>query len=271
MTEQLSDQTIHHLKPLVTVAMPVYNGGQYLRPAVLSIINQTFRNWELLIIDDGSTDSALDTIADVKDNRVKIFRDSTNKGLAFRLNQAIDLAQGDFFARMDSDDISYPKRFELQLAAFKANPNLDLVTTRTSTINSKNQIIGQLPFVSTHQQICAKPWQGFYMPHPAWFGKIDWFRKYRYASPAPYLCEDQELLLRTYKQSQFACLEQVLLQYRMRDSINLSKSIKTRWSVLKCQLKAFGYDEIAFKALATAVYVLRVLKDIFRKLTEITK
>jgi glycosyltransferase involved in cell wall biosynthesis len=256
---------------LITVAMPIYNAGEYLVDAVNSIIAQTYANWELYVIDDGSTDNAIDSIKLIKDARIKILQDGLNKGLAARLNQAIDLAKGQYFARMDQDDISMPERFKMQIDALEANLNLDLVATRALTINSKNQIIGQLPFVSTHQQICAKPWLGFYMPHPTWLGRTEWFRKHPYASPAPYFCEDQELLLRTYKQSQFACLEQVLFQYRMRDTLNLSKSIKTRWAVLKCQLNAFKLNEMTFNGLAIIVFILRVLKDVFNKLTESKK
>lgn len=251
--------------------MPIYNAGEYLVEAVNSIIVQTYTNWELYVIDDGSTDNAIDSIKLIKDERIIILEDGLNKGLAARLNQAIDLAKGQYFARMDQDDISMPERFKLQLAALEANSNLDLVATRTLTINSKNQIIGQLPFASTHQLICAKPWRGFYMPHPTWLGKIEWFRKYRYASPASYFCEDQELLLRTYKHSQFACLEQALLKYRLRDKINLIKSIKTRWAVLKCQLNAFKLNEMTFNGLAIIVFILRVLKDVFSKLAESKK
>jgi len=251
--------------------MPVYNAGKFLGAAVNSIITQTYTNWELLIIDDGSTDNAIDSIQLIKDDRIKILKDGLNKGLAARLNQAIDLAKGQYFARMDQDDISMPERFKLQIEALESNSNLDLVASRALTINSKNQIIGQLPFASDHQQICAKPWRGFYMPHPTWMGRVEWFRKNRYASPAPYFCEDQELLLRTYKQSQFDCLEQALLQYRMRDTVNLNKIIKIRRAVLKCQLKAFNRNEIVFKSLAIVIYVLRVLKDIFRKIAEFTK
>lgn len=251
--------------------MPIYNAGKYLVEAVNSIIAQTYTNWELFVIDDGSTDNAIDTIKSIKDERIKILKDGLNKGLAARLNQAIELANGQYFARMDQDDISMPDRFKLQIAAFEVNPNLDLVATRTLTINSKNKVIGQLPFASTHQQICAKPWRGFYMPHPSWLGKIEWFRMYRYASPGPYFCEDQELLLRAYKKSQFACLEQPLLNYRLRDTINLVKSIKTRWAVLKCQLNAFKLNEMAFNGLAIIVFILRVLKDAFIKLTESKK
>ena len=262
--------TVKHIdiSPLITVAMPVYNAGEYLVDAVNSIVAQTYTNWELLIIDDGSTDKAIDDIKLITDKRIKILIDGLNKGLAARLNQAIDLAKGQYFARMDQDDISMPERFKLQLAAFEANSNLDLVATRTLTINSKNQIIGQLPCALNHEQLCAKPWQGFYMPHPSWLGRTEWFRKHLYASPAPYFCEDQELLLRTYKVSQFKCLDQVLLHYRVRNKINLLKAIKTRWAVLKCQLKTYKQNEMVFNGLAVIVFILKVLKDIFQKMTE---
>jgi glycosyltransferase involved in cell wall biosynthesis len=256
------------VSPLITVAMPIYNAGEYLHAAVKSIIMQTYTNWELLIIDDGSTDNAIDSIKLIKDERIKILKDGLNKGLAARLNQAIDLAKGQYFARMDQDDISMPERFKLQIEALKSDLELDLVAGRVLTINGKNQIVGQLPFAHNYEQICAKPWMGFYMPHPAWFGRIEWFRKHRYALPAPYLCEDQELLLRTYKVSKFKCLDQILLHYRVRDKISLLKAVKTRWTVLKCQLNAFNRNEIVFNGLAMTVFVLKILKDIFKKMTE---
>ena len=80
--------------PKITVAMPVFNGGEFLRPAVLSIVKQTFSDWELLIIDDGSTDGSLETIQDIQDARIRVIKDGLNKGLAARLNEAIDLARG---------------------------------------------------------------------------------------------------------------------------------------------------------------------------------
>lgn len=256
------------ISPLITVAMPVYNAGDFLGDAVNSIIAQTYTNWELLVIDDGSKDNAIESVKLIKDDRIKILIDGLNKGLAARLNQAIDLAQGQYFARMDQDDISCPERFERQLEALQNDDLLDLVASRVDTINSKNQITGQLPFALNHAQICAKPWRGFYMPHPAWFGRTEWFRKHRYALSAPYFCEDQEMLLRTYKVSKFKCLDQVLLHYRVRDKINLLKAIKTRWAVLKCQLKTFKRDQMVFNGLAMIVFVLRVLKDASQKMTE---
>ena len=90
---------------LVTVAMPIYNAGSYLRLAVLSIVKQSFTDWELLIIDDGSTDKALDGIADLRDERIKIYSDGRNLGLAARLNQACAMASGKYLARMDQDEL----------------------------------------------------------------------------------------------------------------------------------------------------------------------
>lgn len=230
----------HGESPLVTIAMPVYNAGKYLRWAVLSIVRQTFANWELLIIDDGSTDDSLQSIADINDARIRILRDGQNKGLAARLNECIDLARGKYFARMDQDDVSYPDRFMRQVMSFDENQTLDLVAVRAITIDESNRATGVFPSALTHDEICARPWLGFYFPHPTWMGKIEWFRKYRYAIPGPYFCEDQELLLRSYQDSKFGTIDEVLFAYRVRGNVDQLKLAKTRWTVLNAQLRHFS-------------------------------
>lgn len=248
--------------PLVTIAMPIYNAGGYLRLAVTSILRQTFQNWELLIIDDGSTDGALDTIKDICDQRVLVFGDGANKGLAARLNQAIDMARGRYFARMDQDDVSYPERIERQVACMEINPQIDLLGTRAITIDEDNVITGKLPFRLTHRQICAHPWIGFYLPHPTWLGRIEWFRKHRYSEPAPYLCEDQELLLRSYSESRFETLNEVLFAYRVRSNVILSKLSRTRASVRRMQSHHFSVrGEILSFSLVQIAYTARVILD----------
>jgi glycosyltransferase involved in cell wall biosynthesis len=251
--------------PLITVAMPIYNAGEYLLEAVNSIIAQTYTNWELYVIDDGSTDSAIDSIKLIKDERIKILQDGLNKGLAARLNQAIDLAKGQYFARMDQDDISVPERFKMQIDALEANSSLDLVATRALTINSKNKVIGQLPFASTHKQICAKPWLGFYMPHPTWMGKLIWFKKYKYKVPQSYYSEDCELLLRSYESSSFACLPEVLFKYRIKDRINWKSQIRARKAVLKLQSSHF-YNQRQYLSMALSLlaFTLKVTLDFLK-------
>jgi glycosyltransferase involved in cell wall biosynthesis len=258
----MADRLAGDVPPLVSVGMPVYNAGDYLRKAVLSIRSQTFTHWELLIIDDGSTDQAMQTIKDLVDPRIRIFRDGTNRGLAARLNEAMTLARGHYFARMDQDDVSFPERFARQLEALQQNPQLDVVAARAITIDENDRMSGLFPYAISHQEIGARPWRGFYFPHPTWMGKIEWFRKYRYASPAPYFCEDQELLLRSYLHSQFATVDEVLFGYRIRREVNFRKLQKTRIAVFQVQWCHFkNAHQPGFMLLALLTLAGRVISD----------
>jgi len=255
----------HNEPPLVTIAMPVYNAGKYLRLAVLSIVRQSFVNWELLIMDDGSTDNALQSIADINDVRIRILRDGQNKGLAARLNECIDLARGKYFARMDQDDVSYPERLMRQIKSFDENKTLDLVAVRAITIDENNKATGIFPSALTHEEICARPWLGFYFPHPTWMGKMEWFRKYRYTVPGPYFCEDQELLLRSYRDSKFGTIDEVLFAYRVRGMVNQQKLAKTRWTVLSVQLRHFASLNLwHFVLLSTAAFLGKMSGNIMK-------
>ena len=263
----ISQQSGQGSVPKITVAMPVFNGGPHLRLAVLSIVGQTFPDWELLIIDDGSTDNALQDIADIHDSRIRILRDGSNKGLAARLNEAIDLARGQYFARMDHDDVSYPERFARQIALLESNPDLDVVAVRAVTISDGNELVGRFPGPLSHREICARPWQGFYFPHPTWMGQTTWFRTHRYASPAPYYCEDQELLLRSHAKSRFATVDQVLFAYRVQNRINWRKLTKARWTLFNVQLRYFlDSGQYHFALLALAAFAGRVASDLVKLL-----
>ncbi len=246
--------------------MPVFNAGKYLRAAVMSIINQSYSHWELIIIDDGSTDHAIQSLIDIDDVRIKIIQDGMNKGLAVRLNQIIDIANGDFIARMDQDDLSYPDRFLLQLKLLSDNPNLDLVAGKVLRISERNELLGYLPSPLNIYSASSRLWLGIYMPHPTWMGRLSWFRKHRYASPAPYLCEDQELLLRSYESSQFSFVDEVVLAYRVRDSVPLKKLFKIRWALLKMQSSFFYHKQsYIYLLLSVLSFMLRLLKDLFHK------
>lgn len=251
--------------PLVTIALPIYNAGSCLRLAVLSMLNQTYQNWEMLIIDDGSTDSSLESIANIDDPRIRILQDGANKGLAVRLNEAIDLARGEYFARMDHDDVSYPERIERQLDAFKKDPLMDMVAVRALAVDSNSEAISLFPFLGTHKEICARPWVGFYLPHPTWMGKISWFKKYRYTVPGPYYSEDMDLLLRSYKASRFGMVPDILFAYRMRSHIVWKKQLKARKAVFGIQLQAFSRDrQWGFACLAASVLIVRLVSDCIR-------
>ena len=226
-------------KPRLSIAMSVYNAGEKLELAVLSVIKQTFCDWELLIIDDGSTDGAVARINLFQDSRVRVVSDGENHGLAARLNQAVSLSRGEYVARMDQDDICHPDRFEKQIVFLESNPTVDLVGTRCMILDEKDDIVGLLPYAIEHAAICRYPWLGFYLPHPTWMAKATWHQANRYLRPGPYCCEDQELILRTFLSSRFHVLPEVLLAYRVRSRIILSKMWRTRISLLKLQISIF--------------------------------
>lgn len=101
--------------PSVTVLMPVYNAGKFLKPAIESILKQTFTDFEFLIINDGSTDSSRDVIMSFSDKRIRFLENTSNKGLAYTLNRGLQEATGKYIARMDADDISLADRLATQV------------------------------------------------------------------------------------------------------------------------------------------------------------
>ncbi|MFA4994040.1 MAG: glycosyltransferase family 2 protein [Bdellovibrionales bacterium] len=241
--------------PTVSVLLPVFNGGKLLLRAVRSILSQSMPDFELIIINDGSTDQALHDIRAMKESRVRIIGSNTRLGLVERLNEGIDAAQGRLIARMDADDIAFPRRLEMQRQFLDEHADIDLVGCRAIVFrdlpDNARKIIGLLPFVAPHEEICAHPWRGFSLPHPTWMGRASWFRRFRYATPEVKGAEDQELLLRSYAESRFACLEDVLLGYRQGD-FSLLKTLRTRGYWLVAQERHF----MAHKGFISAVLAL---------------
>lgn len=112
--------------PKVTIAIPVYNDADFLRESLDSILAQTFSDFELLIIDDGSTDETVGILASYADKRLRIIRHEANQGRPFARNTALDAADGEYLAWMDGDDISHPRRIEKQIDFLGAHPEIDI-------------------------------------------------------------------------------------------------------------------------------------------------
>jgi glycosyltransferase involved in cell wall biosynthesis len=128
------------LNPKVTVLMSVFNEQIYLRTAIESILNQTFSDFEFLIIDDGSKEPIEDLIADYKDSRIRSFRQE-NMGLARSLNKGLQLARGDYIARMDADDVCRSDRLELQIRQIAADPQIDLLGSFFDIVDENERLI----------------------------------------------------------------------------------------------------------------------------------
>jgi len=257
------------MKPLVTIALPVYNGAATLNVAVQSILKQSFTDWELIILDDASMDNSLEMIRSFDDSRIRLVEGDKNLGLSARLNMAVEMANGMYFARMDQDDVSFPERIQKQLNYLQEHPDVDLLASATTAFRGTREALGCLPVLCRHEQICARPWNGFHLPHPTWMGKTEWFRKYKYDSFADG-AEDQHLLLRAYRESHFSCLEESLLAYR--EGIRpLKKMLRARRIFARAYIHQFaGEGSYGMAIKVAAATLMKAFADILNLLFDLT-
>ena len=206
--------------------MPFYNCRETLGAALISVVRQTYPNWELLLCDDGSTDGSLEYARGFQDARIALSTDSRRRGLAARLNQCIDRSRGEYIARMDADDIAYPDRLERQVRFLESHPDIDLAGSQMLIFGEDGAALGKRALPCDHQGIVANPAVSFGIGHPTWMGRSAWFRRYRY-NPMAVRYEDVELLYRAYRESRFANLPEILHAYREPHG-GWSKRFKTR-------------------------------------------
>lgn len=201
-------------KPIITVLMSVYNAEKFVGEAIESILNQTFKDYEFIIINDTSTDNSKRIISSYHDSRIKYIENKTRLGLAASLNKGLRLAKGTYIARMDADDISLPNRLQLQYSILKNDRNINLISSHFVWINEKGK------YISTHS-LAASPEEIFYelqfrncLGHPTViFNKkiiINEFGGYNERCEA----EDNDLWLRVAKKYKIVKLDKVLVKAR---------------------------------------------------------
>jgi len=202
------------------------------------MLSQTYRNFELIILEDGSTDGSLQYLLTINDPRIRLLHDGMNRGLSYRLNQGILAARGNYICRMDADDISMPDRLRMQAEYLDTHSQVDLVGGRSVAFSDNNNIIGYLPYEYSHEDICASPWNRFPLPHPTWMARREWYLSHPYRTPEVFRAEDQDLLLSAYPFSRYSCIADVVLAYRLSPSC-LRRVLIARCSLLKAQLSTF--------------------------------
>jgi glycosyltransferase involved in cell wall biosynthesis len=212
-------------KPLVSVVMPVFNAARFLETALKSILGQTFTDFELIVIDDGSTDISSEILANYQkmDARIHLYTQS-NRGLAYTLNQGLSRANGDFIARMDADDISLPHRLERQITYMLQHPEVDICGSWVKTICNANN---HVTFYSTsHDAIQCELLFRSAFAHPATFIRRTLIESSEFYYDINYAhCEDYDLWSRLIGKYRGANLPAVLLSYR-----HTSEQISSRFS-----------------------------------------
>lgn len=211
-------------KNLVTIAIPIYNAEAYLAYAIQSVINQTYTNWELLLMCDGSSDQSTSIAVAYAENdsRIKVVDDGINRGLIYRLNQSIAMAKGKYYARMDADDIMVVSRIAEQVEFLNVNPEVDVCGTSIMTIDNENRIVGSGFNEGKVNRFI----------HPTVMGRISWFKSNPYADWA-LRAEDFELWTRTAATSKFYALGKPLLFYREFGVPTFQKYFFTQCTLLK--------------------------------------
>lgn len=209
---------------MITICMPFYNARLTIRDTILSILNQTFRDFHVLLLDDGSTDNTMDVIQDLIDERFQILRNEVNKGLIYSLNHLVSLCETKYIARMDADDIMHPKRLEIQYNFLEANGTVDVVDTLMISFDDLYNINGLVKFkflesVEIKDTVYATP-----LSHATIMAKSSWYQNNKYDQEY-YRAEDHELFCRTFESSNFARIYQPLYFVRSHNiNINNYKS-----------------------------------------------
>lgn len=203
--------------PKVSVLMPVYNAERYLAEAVESILEQTFEDFEFIIINDGSTDNSLSILQEyaAKDERIRLIS-RENRGLVATLNEMIDLAQGELLARMDADDIALPERLERQVAYLGTHSDCVVVGVRVTLIDPDGETLRPWGKHTTHEEIDAEHMaqRGGAITHPAAVIRAHAMRQIGGYSKELYPAEDLDLFLRLAEIGQVANIDEILLHYR---------------------------------------------------------
>lgn len=194
---------------MITIGLPFYNADIYLESAIISILNQKFQEWELILLDDGSTDSSLDIAYKYQkiDPRIIVVSDGFNRGLPARLNQISNLCVTKYLARMDADDIMHPLKLKRQYEILISDNSIDVLGTNAFSIDDKDRVIGRRIKEKEGVSIVKS------FIHPTIVGKTEWFKNNPYNENAIRI-EDAELWNRTHEFSVFKRLNEPLFFYR---------------------------------------------------------
>lgn len=225
--------------PHISVLMPVYNCELYVEVAIQSILNQTFKNFELIIIDDASKDKTAAIVRSFVDPRIVFIDKSVNTGYTASLNCGLEKAKGKYIARMDGDDISVPERLERQFQFLEANPDFVLCGTWVQIISTK-QIIKH---PSEHEDIKSALLTYCPIAHPSVLFRTSFFRNHKLKydldmEPA----EDYDLWTKLVMMGKMANIPSVLLYYRIHNSqVSNVEMIKQNKNAELCRIRMLDY------------------------------
>ena len=225
-------------RPSISVVMPTYNGEAFIAKAIQSVLNQTFTDFELIIVNDGSTDATASIIASFDDSRILYIKKETNTGIADCLNIGIKVAKGTYFARMDDDDTCDKERLLQQIRYLETHKNVIVCAT-----NDQNRG-GNRPYLSNLQIKIGLMFRNVLI-HASVMMPMSIFNNYKYnVDKVP--SEDYDLWSRILKEGEFHKLSDPLMQIRYsidgQTATRRHEQLKLNIDIGKSIFKSYGFD-----------------------------
>lgn len=249
-------------KPMVTVLMSVYNGEKFLKEAIESILNQTFTDFEFLIINDGSTDKSVEIIESYKDSRIRLINNEKNLKLIASLNKGVSLARGKYIARMDCDDVSMPERLEKEVNFLESNTDHGLVGTYYTVIDGEGKEQRNVSYPSSNDLIKLFLSLNCPLAHGSIMGRAELFKQNQYGSKESYAVEDYELWTRMAKETKIHNIPEYLFKYRIYgESFSDSKTQLMYNQTLELSKKQYKDKKNEYKDLVKK----QILSDLYKQ------
>lgn len=234
--------------PKVSIVLPVYNAGGYLRNCLESLLNQTYQNFELIIVDDHSIDGSYEILKDYekKYKSIKLFRNNTNKGVSETVKKAISVTEGEYIARMDADDIAFPNRIEKQVDYLQKHPKTVALGGQCLIIDSENKIIGKKVFPTSFEDIYKYIFRFIPVQQPTlMIAKKRLPKNFVYYIDGMNTAEEVELFFKLFAHGKVENLSDPILLYRIHDKNTSLLNVKETFLLtLLARIKAifkYGY------------------------------
>ncbi|MDO8639216.1 MAG: glycosyltransferase [Candidatus Daviesbacteria bacterium] len=228
-------------KPLVSVVMPVFNADRYIHKAIESILNQTLKNFEFIIINDASVDKTLQIIYEFKkkDKRIRLINNKKNLQMAQSLNLGVNEAKSGLIARMDQDDISLPDRLKIQYDFMQSNPSVAIVGNDIIIIDEDDKITGKRTYPTISNELKKILFRYSAFAHPTVMFRKSAFKEVGGYNVEKYPCEDIDLWFRLGKKFEFASIPSFLFKYRVSLNSGSHQNLtKTEILGLKIKIQA---------------------------------
>ncbi len=235
-------------QPLVSVIMPVYNAGRFVEKAVESILAQTYKNIELIIVDDFSTDNTYSLLSSLakKDRRIKLFRNEKNLGVSNTVKLTIDKATGEFLARMDADDVAFANRIYKQVDYLTAHTDVVAVGGQCQVIDEKGKVIGTKTFPTDFKSIYRYIFEFVPLQQPTLMIAVKRLpHDFMFYRDGMNTAEEIELIFKLFQYGKVENSPDILLKYRIHTTNTSFKNVKkTFFLTLISRVRAvllFGY------------------------------